>query len=135
MNKYNYYNLINMLPRIDWLVVIFVSFIICFMPVLFLGKIYESKNVYAIYKDNYLYVDMNVDDSNLLINGDYLLINGKKIKYFIEEISDINFDTSGNYQTFKIGINGVMKNNEISLIKVFGNKQRIIKIIMNYLIY
>ncbi len=135
MNKYNYYNLINMIPKIDWFVVIISLFIICFMPVLFLGKIYEYKNVYAIYKDDYLYVDMNVNDSNLLINGDYLLINGKKIKYLIEEISDINFGSNGNYQTFKISVNKVMKNNEISLIKIFGNKQRIIKIIMNYLVY
>lgn len=134
MNKYNYYNLVNMIPRIDWLVVIFTLFIICFMPVLFLGKIYVYKKAYAIYRDNYLYVDLNIDDSNLLINGDYLLINGKKIKYLIEEISDINFGTSGNYQTFKISIDEAMKNNEISLIKVFGNKQRIIKIIMNYLV-
>ena len=134
MNKYNYYNLVNMLPKVDWLVVMFALFIVCFLPVLFLGKIYNYKNVYAIYKDNYLYIDMNIDDSDLIINGDYLLINGKKIKYIVEEISDINIGSMGNYQTFKISINNVMKNNEVSLVKVLGNKQRIIKIIMNYLV-
>ena len=134
MNKNNYYKLVNMFPRIDWLVLFLALFILCFTPFLLFGKVYEYKNVYAMYKDDYLYIDMNVNDSDLLINGDYMLINGEKTNYLVEEISEINIGPAGNYQTFKISMDSKMKNNEISLIKIFGNKQRIIKIIMNYFV-
>ena len=134
MNRNNYYKLVNMFPRIDWLVLFLALFILCFTPFLLFGKVHEYKNVYAMYKDDYLYIDMNVNDSDLLINGDYMLINGEKTNYLVEEISEINIGPTGNYQTFKISMDSKMKNNEISLIKIFGNKQRIIKIIMNYFV-
>ncbi len=126
--KYNYYNLMHLNPRnylLTLLIVVLETLI--FSHVLF-KEVYSRKNYYAVFKDGYLYLNIDIDNTDAVNHGKYLNISGKKYEYKINNIGDLQVDEIKvvNYQTYELVINDSFKQNELQEITIYYNKERII---------
>lgn len=88
---------------------------------------YDTYKIMAISDTNYLYLNVPLDYSDTLNNGDYLKINDKKYLYEIIDISDIEVVENINYQVFTIKVEEEFKNNEVVNVVIYHNQEKIIK--------
>lgn len=80
-------------------------------------------------------VYVNYDNAKKLLDGKYILINKTKYKYkIIQKENIIDNENLLNYKLFNININlnkKYLQNNLVLDIKIFSNKERMIKKIKN----
>lgn len=94
-------------------------------------KTYSSYKTYGIYLDNHLYVDIPLDNSDVVTKGNYIKIDNHKYDLNIEEISDLQVNGVINYQTYSLNIAKKFKDNEVVEVTFYYNKQRIMQKIIH----
>lgn len=119
--KYNYYNLINLKPKFQVLTIIILILMILSLFVSVNIKVFSKKDFYAIYLDGYLYINVDINNSDIINRGKYLKINDDKFEYKIAQISELQLDeiNSINYQTYKIPFDKQLINNEVKQITIY----------------
>lgn len=127
--KYNYYNLINLKPKFQFLINIILILTILTIFVSINVKIFSKKNFYAIYLDGYLYINVDINNSDIINQGKYLKIDDDKFEYKITQISELQLDeiNSINYQTYKIPFNKQLINNEVKQITIYYDNNYLYK--------
>lgn len=129
----NYQRLLNIkCHKLSMLLIVFILLIIFSI---YLGnlEVYERYNLMGIYKENYLYVNVPLENSDTIIKAEYLCINRKKYKFKISNISDLLYDYSlnVNYQEIIMNIEKVFLENELVNITFYYNKEKLYKKIIN----
>lgn len=127
--KYNYYNLINLKPKFQFLINIILILTILTLFVSINVKIFSKKNFYAIYLDGYLYINVDINNSDIINQGKYLKIDDDKFEYKITQISELQLDeiNSINYQTYKIPFDKQLINNEVKQITIYYDNNYLYK--------
>lgn len=87
---------------------------------------YDSYQTFGIVDNSIIYINIPLDYSDTLKNGEYLKINNKEYDYQILEISNIEVDSVNyiNYQTYAIEIDEELLNNEVLTITFYYNKEK-----------
>ena len=119
--KYNYYNILSLKPRI--LMFLLMLFITTFLIIYYLTyiEVYSQEEYYAIFRKHYLYVNIPIQDSDIINNGKFLKINGTKYNYQIINIGLLNYDEINNiyYQEYVLQISKDFLDNEIKKISIY----------------
>lgn len=122
------------LLKIEYKTPILLICIICiFALVIILSFLLETYDVYtnnAIYND-YLLISVPIENSDAVINGEYVIINNKKYTYKVMEISELKVNSYQNYQDYKLWINTEFKQNEVLKITFYYDKEKIYKKIVD----
>ncbi len=126
--QYNYYNVINKRPKYCGFFIITTMSLMIIITFILQLEVYSKRVIYAIAKDNLLYADIIIDNTDTINKGDYLRIDRQLYKYKITNISDLMVNESNylNYQQYELYIGGVFKDNEVIKLTIYYNKQRII---------
>ena len=98
---------------------------------LFSLKCHDTYKIYGIYNENYIYINVPIDNSDTLANGDYIKINKNKYDYKINYISEMKVVENINYQEYIISINECFRQNEVVDITFYYNEEKLIKKIYN----
>jgi hypothetical protein len=125
--KYNYYNIINIKPNNHLLLIAITSILLLIIGCLLYVEIYDTKTFYAIANDGILNLDIEIDNSDTVINAQFIKIGDKYYKYRIVNIGDVEVDANNfiNYQTYSLIVNRSFQNNEVNKVTFYYNKQRI----------
>ena len=109
---------------------ILLVFIIIILLLSFIFDYESFYNISGIYNDSKVTLIVNLDDLNNILDNDYLVLNNKKYKYYIESIdSDLLIDNGLNYKKINIVIDLPKKyqiNNLIINLKKRKEKKKII---------
>ncbi len=127
--KYNYYNLINLKPKFQFLINIILILTILSLFVSIKVKIFSQKSFYAIYLDGYLYINVDINNSDIINQGKYLKLDDNKFEYKITQISELQLDeiNSINYQTYQIPFDKHLINNEVRQITIYYDNNYLYK--------
>ena len=123
-NKFQ--DLINLTPQ-NKLYSVVVIITVIFMYYLFTVDIYTIFITKGYYKDNMLYMSIEYNDTSKVNDAVVMSINNDKVKFTINNISEIKLDEYNliNYQDFIIDLDKQYKNNELLDIKMYYNKERV----------
>lgn len=123
-NKFQ--DLINLTPQ-NKLYSVVVIITVIFMYYLFTVDIYTIFITKGYYKDNMLYMSIEYNDIPKVNDAVVMSINNDKVKFTINNISEIKLDEYNliNYQDFIIDLDKQYKNNELLDIKMYYNKERV----------
>jgi hypothetical protein len=123
--KYNYYNLLNLkYSRFIILLITFLIIIILYFA-LYNSYFYDSITLEAKIDNNILIVNVPINNSDTIKNGEYLIINKTKMTYKI-----IGFETSHSENIFKLNIKYEKFKQKKEKIVFYYNKQRILNVIL-----
>ncbi len=103
-----------------------------FLPIIFiilviLSLIIETSEKYKVYyyfNNNVISVTVPIENSDKIINADYLLLDNKKYTF---KVISIDYDMGNEYQTINIEANVTKIDNQIGNIVFSFNKEKIIK--------
>ncbi len=92
---------------------------------------YDVSSFLYVYEKRFI-VTVPVEDSDYVINGDFVTVENHKYEYEISNISSVMNDGMTNYQNITININGIKEpiNNQVGTISFYYNKEPIIKKIL-----
>ena len=132
-NKFQ--DLINLTPQ-NKLYSVVVIITVIFMCYLFTVDIYTIFITKGYYKDNMLYMSIEYNDTSKVNDAVVMSINNDKVKFTINNISEIKLDEYNliNYQDFIIDLDKQYKNNELLDIKMYYNKERVYKKLLGKII-
>ena len=125
----NYYSLKSISFNKFWFLSIIFILLIVIIIFLTIVKIYSSITCIGIYQEGYLNISVDINNSDTVINSDYIMIDNKKFDYKILEISSYQVDPINNlnYQIIRIEVKKEFIENEIKEVKFYFHKQRIIE--------
>lgn len=95
-------------------------------------SIYHKISFYGIYSDNILTIKINNKLSDTIKKGQYIKFNGVKTKYKIDTLTGYGeYEIIDNeiYQVINLKVDTEFYNNEVGLVELYYNKQKIIKYI------
>ncbi len=132
-NKFQ--DLINLTPQ-NKLYSVVVIITVIFMCYLFTVDIYTIFITKGYYKDNMLYMSIEYNDTSKVNDAVVMSINNDKVKFTINNISEIKLDEYNlvNYQDYIIDLDKQYKNNELLDIKMYYNKERVYKKLLGKII-
>lgn len=119
----NYFYLLNLKPKyfkfITVSLLMFIILIYFFKTI----KIYSKSAFYAVSDSGYLYININIEDSDTVNNIEYIEIDNKKFSCNIQAISEIKIDedTHVNYQTYKFATEDNSLNNQVKKVIIYYN--------------
>ena len=133
-NKFQ--DLINLTPQ-NKLYSVVVIITVIFMYYLFTVDIYTIFITKGYYKDNMLYMSIEYNDIPKVNDAVVMSINNDKVKFTINNISEIKLDEYNliNYQDFIIDLDKQYKNNELLDIKMYYNKERVYEKLLGKIIW
>ena len=100
---------------------------IIFIILVILSLVIETSDklkVYYYFNNNVISVTVPIENSDKIINADYLLLDNKKYTF---KVISIDYDMGNEYQTINIEANVTKMNNQIGNIVFSFNKEKIIK--------
>ena len=100
---------------------------IIFIILVILSLIIETSEKYKVYyyfNNNVISVTVPIENSDKIINADYLLLDNKKYTF---KVISIDYDMGNEYQTINIEANVTKIDNQIGNIVFSFNKEKIIK--------
>lgn len=95
-------------------------------------SVYHKISFYGIYNDNILIIKINNKLSDIIKNNQYIKFNNKKTKYEIDTLNGFGeYEIIDNeiYQIINLKVDTKFNNNEVGLVELYYNKQKIIKYI------
>lgn len=133
-NKFQ--DLINLTPQ-NKLYSVVVIITVIFMCYLFTVDIYTIFITKGYYKDNMLYMSIEYNDIPKVNDAVVMSINNDKVKFTINNISEIKLDEYNlvNYQDYIIDLDKQYKNNELLDIKMYYNKERVYEKLLGKIIW
>lgn len=90
---------------------------------------YDKYGAMGVFEENFLIIQLPIDATEFVTNGDYLKINDKEYSYKIEEVSQMSYDytLNVNYQIVKLAIADLkLLENEAVKVTFYYNKEKII---------
>ena len=121
----SYEKLLNINYKVPKLIYIIFVLHLFILLILSLNTSYDSLNVNALYNE-YMIVNVPINNSDEVINGNLLLINNHKYSYEILEISSPYINNNIYYQNINLKVidySGI--NNQVCNITFLYNKERI----------
>lgn len=128
--KINYYKLQNLSQLNFYKIIIFI--ILNILILLIVGcfiSIYNKASFSAIYNNNILTIKINNKLSDTLKNNKYIVFNDVKTGYEILEYGEYEIIGNEIYQKVNLSVDKEFINNEVGIVELYYNKQRIIKYI------
>ncbi|MBE6155152.1 MAG: hypothetical protein E7164_00135 [Firmicutes bacterium] len=130
MNNYDFLLKIKTSNSILYIVILIILLLV--FVLMFVIYTYSSYHTMGIYNDG-LIVSVPLKNSDVVIKGNYLMIENRNYEYEVLEISDIQAENYINYQDLRININEKFKENQVVEITFYYNKQRLIKKIVQFI--
>lgn len=91
-------------------------------------KVYSVYNSIGYFEDGFLIINIEMDNSDVVNNKNYLKINNLKYKYDIFEKSNLLIENNINYYTYKLKVSDYnFEENKIENITFYYNKENLIK--------
>lgn len=128
--KINYYKLQNLSQLNFYKIIIFI--ILNLLILLIMGyfmSTYDKVSFSAIYNNNILTIKINNKLSDTLKNNKYIVFNDVKTKYKILEYGEYEIIGNEIYQEVNLSVDKEFINNEVGIVELYYDKQKIIKYI------
>lgn len=94
---------------------------------LFNCEIYEVYNIYGYIKNHNLVLNIPIEYSDTITNGEYLIINEKKYNYNVSDISEILLNNNINYQEITLKLDNNFLENQVLKINIYYAKEKVLK--------
>ena len=131
----NYEELLNV-PYKTWKLLITMTIIIIICGLIIINiEIYDVYNTYAYYKEGNMVLNIPINYSDTILNGEYFKIDDEKVDLEVLYVSDIliNTDTLVNYQEIIVSSAKDYPENLIINISIYYNKEKVFDKIKNLL--
>ena len=131
----NYEELLN-IPYKPWKLLITMTIIIIICGLIIINiEIYDVYNTYAYYKEGNIVLNIPINYSDTILNGEYFKIDDEKVDLEVLYVSDIliNTDTLVNYQEIIVSSAKDYPENLIINISIYYNKEKVFDKIKNLL--
>ncbi len=128
----NYISLLNLYYKNHLSIFILPIILLILLFLTYNIEIYDTKSMNYIYNDGYYSITIPIQDSDNVINSNYVVIDNKKYDFVIDSIL---YDYQDAYQTLLIKVlnkEGQI-NNQVGTIIFNFNKEKIIKKIIHLL--
>ena len=124
----NYEELLN-IPYKPWKLLITMTIIIIICGLIIINiEIYDVYNTYAYYKEGNIVLNIPINYSDTILNGEYFKIDDEKSDLEVLYVSDIliNTDTLVNYQEVIVASSKNYPENLIINISIYYNKEKVL---------
>ena len=124
----NYEELLN-IPYKPWKLLITMTIIIIICGLIIINiEIYDVYNTYAYYKEGNIVLNIPINYSDTILNGEYFKIDDEKSDLEVLYVSDILIDTDTlvNYQEIIIASSKNYPENLIINISIYYNKEKVL---------
>ncbi len=124
----NYEELLN-IPYKPWKLFITMTIIIIICGLIIINiEIYDVYNTYAYYKEGNIVLNIPINYSDTILNGEYFKIDDEKSDLEVLYVSDILIDTDTlvNYQEVIIASSKNYPENLIINISIYYNKEKVL---------
>lgn len=131
----NYEELLN-IPYKPWKLLITMTIIIIICGLIIINiEIYDVYNTYAYYKEGNIVLNIPINYSDTILNGEYFKIDDEKVDLEVLYVSDILIDTDTlvNYQEVIVASSKNYPENLIINISIYYNKEKVFDKIKNLL--
>lgn len=131
----NYEELLN-IPYKPWKLLITMTIIIIICGLIIINiEIYDVYNTYAYYKEGNIVLNIPINYSDTILNGEYFKIDDEKSDLEVLYVSDILIDTDTlvNYQEVIVASSKNYPENLIINISIYYNKEKVFDKIKNLL--
>jgi len=130
--KINYYRLKN-INQIKFFQIVFVLIIIfIILIILSFNKNIQSKVSFSgIYNDNILKIKINNKLSDILNDNEYIVFNNVKTTYGILDYGEYEIIDNEIYQIVNLTVDEKYKDNEVGIVELYYNKQKIFDFILD----
>ena len=131
----NYEELLNVPYKTGKIFIIITIFIIVGILVILNVEIYDVYNTYAYYREGNMVLNIPINYSDTILNGEYFKIDDEKVDLEVLYVSDIliNTDTLVNYQEIIVSSAKDYPENLIININIYYNKEKVFDKIKNLL--
>ncbi len=131
----NYQNILDLKVKSILYYLIVTTFVL-FIAYILNFKTYSTYYTKGFYQEKNIYIKALLGEENKISKGSKMIINNKRTKYKINEISDVMLDSDNllNYQVYKLEVATKYKENEILDIKIYYDKEKIYKKLLNKII-
>ena len=113
--KYNVYRVFIILVIIAIIISIYITRI----------EIYDVYNIKGYIKNSSLVLNIPIEHSDTIINGEYLIIDEQKYEFKIANISDVLLTNNINYQEIVLNIDNNLFENSIVDIAIYHDKEKV----------
>ncbi len=121
-------NLLSVIPKHKNILYVLITTIILFIIFISTFKYYDIYMTKLIVKNDKTYILSGIKDTSKIIKSKYIKIDDKLIKFKLVEVSEIYYDNYlNNYQEILIKTDKKLKNNLVMDVKLYQNKETIIK--------
>ena len=124
----NYEELLN-IPYKPWKLFITMTIIIIICGLIIINiEIYDVYNTYAYYKEGNIVLNIPINYSDTILNGEYFKIDAEKSDLEVLYVSDILIDTDTlvNYQEVIVASSKNYPENLIINISIYYNKEKVL---------
>ena len=124
----NYEELLN-IPYKPWKLLITMTIIIIICGLIIINiEIYDVYNTYAYYKEGNIVLNIPINYSDTILNGEYFKIDDEKSDLEVLYVSDILIDTDTlvNYQEVIIASSKNYPENLLINISIYYNKEKVL---------
>ncbi|HIS11989.1 MAG TPA: hypothetical protein IAB40_02635 [Candidatus Onthocola stercoravium] len=124
----NYEELLN-IPYKPWKLLITMTIIIIICGLIIINiEIYDVYNTYAYYKEGNIVLNIPINYSDTILNGEYFKIDDEKSDLEVLYVSDILIDTDTlvNYQEVIVASSKNYPENLIINISIYYNKEKVL---------
>lgn len=124
----NYEELLNVPYKTGKIFIIITIFIIVGILVILNVEIYDVYNTYAYYREGNMVLNIPINYSDTILNGEYFKIDDEKVDLEVLYVSDIliNTDTLVNYQEIIVSSAKDYPENLIINISIYYNKEKVL---------
>lgn len=132
----SYYELLNIRYKINIKVIIVLVIFISLVIWLMNKSVSSVYNTYAYYKDNYLIVNIPIDNPDTINNMEYIKINDNLVKGKVIKVSEEILDSAANiaYQEIYMDIDYSLYDNQVLKVTIYYNNEKVGKKIKRLLI-
>ncbi len=113
--KYNVYRIFIVLVIITIIASIYITRI----------EVYDVYNTKGYIKNSNLILNIPIEHSDTITNGEYLIIDEQKYEFKIANISDVLLSNNINYQEIVLNIDSNLSENSIVDISVYHDKEKV----------
>ena len=88
-------------------------------------EVYDVYNTKGYIKNSNLIINIPIDYSDTIINGEYLVINDEKYNFEVKNISDVLLSNNVNYQEVVLEIASDIPENSIVDTMIYHDKEKV----------
>ena len=88
-------------------------------------EVYDVYNTKGYIKNSNLVINIPIENSDTIINGDYLVINDEKYNFEVKNISDVLLSNNVNYQEVVLEIASDIPENSIVDTIIYHDKEKV----------